>query len=207
LGTALAAGGGYLIYCGVNDLRRPYQGRVRVAFTILKDSKEIYNFLADSGNWAKFLYRIRLENRSPGRLRLSIDEPPGIDFESRVEITDQKEADFIAWASSEQMLEHRGVIRFKAAPDDRGTEVSVAMEYKAPSGPIAQALASLIGWNPEQVVRESLRRLKQLMEAGEIPTTQGQPVGARGLKGKAARVLYREPVAENVPETARLAGD
>lgn len=207
LGAALAAGGGYLVYCGIRDLRRPYQGRVRVAFTIAKPPQEIFDFVSNPGNWARFLYRIRLENRSAGRLRLSIDEPPGLDFESRIEITDEKPGEFVAWASAEQMLEHRGVIRLKPAPAERGTEVSVAMEYKAPSGPLSNAFASLIGWNPEQVVRESLRRLKQLMEAGEIPTTEGQPVGARGIKGKSKRVLYREPVSERETEPTRLAGD
>src|SRR5207237_1200764 len=104
----LGAGGGYLLYCGVSQLRRPYQGR------------------------------------------------------------------------------------FRKAPGNRGTEVSVALEYKAPGGAIARSLAALVGWEPEQVVRESLRHLKQLTEAGEIPTTAGQPVGRRGMKGAALRVLYRE---------------
>lgn len=205
-GAALAAGGGYLLYCGATDLRRPYQGRVRVAFTIAKSREEIYDFIAHPENWPRFLYRIGLEKAGPERLRLSIDEPADLDFESRIEITDQKPPEYVAWLSAEQMLEHRGVIRFKPA-GERGTEVSVAMEYKAPTGPVARSLASLIGWSPEQVVRETLRRLKQLMEAGEIPTTQGQPVGARGLKGKAERVLYREPAVEEAPEPIRLAGD
>jgi len=55
-------------------------------------------------------------------------------------------------------------------------------------------------------VRESLRRLKLLMEAGEIPTTAGQPVGSRGLSGVTKRVIYREPQTEAAAET-RLAGD
>jgi hypothetical protein len=82
----------------------------------------------------------------------------------------------------------------------------VALEYKAPTGPISRAAALFAGLDPEQLVREGLRQIKQLMEAGEIPTTVGQSVGGRGLKGTAKRVLFRErPVAEFEPE--RLAGD
>ena len=207
LGAALAACGGYLTYCGVTDLRRPYQGRVRVGFTIAKDPRQVYDFVANPQNWKKFLHAIHLESRGNGRLRLSIGKPAGIDLESRVEITDHSPGEYIAWASAEQMFEHRGVIRFDKAPDARGTELKVALEFKAPTGPIARSLASLAGWDPEQIVRESLRHIKQLLEAGEIPTTAGQPVGNRGLKGAAMRVMFREGPAEDAVEQTRLAGD
>ena len=207
LGTALAGGGAYLLYCGVEDFRRPYQGAVRVSFTIQKDRQEVYDFASNPENWHRFMHAIRVENRGNQNFVLSIGKPAGIDFESNIEITDQQAGDHIAWASAEEMLAHRGVIRFKQAPGDRGTEVSVALEYKAPAGPIAQALASLVGWGPEQVVRESLRHLKQLLEAGEIPTTTGQPSGARGVRGAAKRIMFREGPSEQAVEQTRLAGD
>jgi uncharacterized membrane protein len=100
-------------------------------------------------------------------------------------------------------LQHRGVIHFRPAPSDRGTEISFAAEYRAPAGPVGRGLASLVGWDAEQLVRESLRHIKQLLEAGEIPTTLGQPSGARGVKGKALRVVY----CERADEEMRLAGD
>ena len=34
---------------------------------------------------------------------------------------------------------------------------------------------------PQMMVREDLRRFKQLLEAGEIPTTEGQPSGRRNI--------------------------
>jgi uncharacterized membrane protein len=104
------------------------------------------------------------------------------------------------------MVEHRGVVHFKKAPGDRGTEVSVALEYKAPTGPISRSLAMMAGFDPEQIVREGLRRIKQLMEAGEVPTTDGQSVGTRGIRGTAKRMMLRErPVIDAQPQ--RLAGD
>jgi uncharacterized membrane protein len=206
-GVVLASAGGYLLYCGIEDMRRPYQGRVRVSFTISKDPNAVYDFVTDPQNWKKFLHVIQLESRGAGRLSLAIGKPAGIDFESRLEVTDQKPGEYIAWASEEQMLEHRGVIRFDKAPGARGTQVGVAVEFKAAAGPVARSLAALVGWSPEQIVRESLRHLKQLLEAGEIPTTVGQPVGKRGLKGAAMRIIYREGPSEDAIEQARLAGD
>lgn len=206
-GSALGAAGGYLLYCGVRDFQRPYQGRVRVSYTIGKDRKEVYDFASNPQNWAKFVHAIQVENRGDSHFAILLGKPAGIDFESKVEITDQQAGEHIAWASAEQMLEHRGVIRFKPASGNRGTEVSVALEYKAPAGPIARGLATLVGWSPEQVLRESLRHLKQLMEAGEIPTTAGQPSGARGIRGKAKRIMFREGPSEQAVEQTRMAGD
>jgi uncharacterized membrane protein len=204
---AAGAGGGYLMYRGITELRRPLQGRVRKSFTIVKTADEIYGFMSEPSNWNRFLHAIRLEQEDDDRMRLRFGEPAGLDLSSRVIITDHRPADYIAWASDEKAFEHRGVIRFREAPGDRGTEVSVALEYKAPAGPLARGLASLVGWDPEQVVTESLRHLKQLMEAGELPTTAGQPVGERGVKGAAMRLLYREGPTEDATQQVRLAGD
>ena len=102
----------------VNDLRKPYQGRVRVGFTIAKDQQEVYDCVVDPQNWGKFLHAIQLQSRGDGRLRMTIGKAAGIDFDSRVEITEQKPGEYIAWASAEQMLEHRGVMHFSRCSDE-----------------------------------------------------------------------------------------
>ncbi len=38
-------------------------------------------------------------------------------------------------------------------------------------------VAKLFGEEPTQQVQDDLRRFKQVMEAGEVPTTDGQPTG------------------------------
>ena len=205
-GAASGALGAYLLYRGVRDFQQPYQGRVRISFTIGKDRQEVYDFASNPENWSKFMHAVQVENRENGRFVLSLRMGEN-SFESDAEVTDRRSGEHIAWASAGQVIEHRGVVRFRPAPGNRGTEVSVALEYKSPAGPIARGLASLAGWNPEQVVRESLRHLKQLLEAGEIPTTDGQPSGARGVQGKAKRILFREGLGEHGLEEARMAGD
>lgn len=205
-GAAVASGGGYLLYCGVSDLRRPYQGKVRVAFTINKSPQEVYEFVRNPENWRQRLRASTFERDGDNNLCLRVGGKDGLAVKSRAQITDEKPAEYIAWASDEQMVEHRGVVHFKRAPGDRGTELSVALEYKAPTGPVSRALSALAGLDPEQLLREALRQIKQLMEAGEIPTTNGQPVGARGVRGAAKRILFRErPAVEMQPQ--RLAGD
>ena len=55
------------------------------------------------------------------------------------------------------------------------------MQYSPPGGKVGNAVAWFFGQEPSQTVREDLRRFKQLMEAGEIPTTSGQPKGKSRL--------------------------
>jgi len=210
-GAGFAAGGGYLLYCVASDLRRPYQGSVRVGFTIAKLPQEVYEFVRNPQNWKIGVPGVELEPDANGGLSVRFGDGDRCSLNTRVAVTEEKPGEYIAWASDIHMIEHRGVVHFKQAPGGRGTELSVAMEYKAPTGPISRSLAMMAGFDPEQIVREGLRRIKQLMEAGEIPTTNGQPVGARGVRGVAKRVIFRERPARERPaidtQPQRLAGD
>lgn len=69
---------------------------------------------------------------------------------------------------------HAGTVRFEPAPGDEGTEVHVQVEYEAS---LTDKLARVFGKDPGSRVKQTLRRLKALLEAGEIPTITGQPVG------------------------------
>ena len=44
-----------------------------------------------------------------------------------------------------------------------------------PGGKVGAAVATLLGHGPSGVTKENLRRFKQLMETGVIPTITGQP--------------------------------
>jgi hypothetical protein len=55
--------------------------------------------------------------------------------------------------------------------------VSVSLQYDAPAGAVGVMLAKLFGKDPEQEIDAELHRLKNILEAGEIPTSKGQPTG------------------------------
>lgn len=69
-----------------------------------------------------------------------------------------------------------GNVRFERAPGGHGTVVRVELTYE-PVGTIATAVAALQGKAPGLQLQEDLRRMKQLIETGEITTTTGQPSG------------------------------
>jgi len=177
-----------------------------VSYTIGAPVEAVYAYVRDPGTWPRFLQGLGMESAGGDALKLTFGEPAGFKVISEARVTDEETGKFIAWCSGTGPLQHRGVVRFRPAPGERGTEISLAFEFQAPAGPVARAVAQFVGWDPEQVARESLRHLKELLEAGEIPTTNTQSVGARGFKGAALRVLYRETPAEGSTKT-RLAGD
>ena len=51
------------------------------------------------------------------------------------------------------------------------------MRYNPPAGSLGAAFAKLFGEEPDQQVNEDLHHFKQIMETGEVATTQGQPTG------------------------------
>ena len=55
--------------------------------------------------------------------------------------------------------------------------MTVELEYEPIAGSFGAMIAKLFGEEPAQQIEEDLRRFKQLMEAGEVPTTEGQPRG------------------------------
>ena len=51
------------------------------------------------------------------------------------------------------------------------------MDYNPPAGLVGAAVAKLFGEEPALQIEEDLRRLKQIMETGEVITTEGQSAG------------------------------
>lgn len=68
-----------------------------------------------------------------------------------------------------------GVARFVDAPGDRGTEVHVEMEYEP--GALGGAVQKLMGEEPLQLIKDDLRRFRQLLEVGEIVRSESTPGG------------------------------
>ncbi len=115
------------------------------------------------------------------------------------EITEDTPNQRIAWRSLPNSdVQTSGSVDFRPDPQGRGTFVSANVQYGLPGGPLTSGLAALFGKNPEFVVREDVRRFKQLLETGEVPTTRGQTHGPRGIHGHTEQVLFREKT--NLPD-------
>jgi uncharacterized membrane protein len=71
---------------------------------------------------------------------------------------------------------------FIPAPDGESTEVHVLLAYDIPGGKLGTAVAKYFGEEPGQQLDDDLRRLKQVMEAGEVVRSDGAPGGKRARR-------------------------
>ena len=171
-----------------SNLRRGYVAPdvyIERSIIVNKTPEECYNFWRDLRNIPSFTRR--LEKVTPIDERSShwiMKVPGGRDLEWISELTEDKPGERLRWRSAQGApVEHAGSVSFKRAPGNRGTMVTAGMHYPAPGGAAGAALARFLGPDPFAEVRENLRRFKQLIETGEIPTTAGQPSGRRSLLG------------------------
>jgi uncharacterized membrane protein len=106
--------------------------------------------------------------------------PGGQRVSWEAEIVSDVPGELIGWRTLEgSELISAGSVAFKAAGQNRGTELRVRLQYQPPAGRAGAAIAWLMGRSPAQSIRDDLRRFKAFIEAGEIPTTEGQPSGHR----------------------------
>lgn len=109
-------------------------------------------------------------------------------------ITDEPDR-LIAWRSAPgAQVRHEGMVRFLPAPGDRGTEVHVDLTYAPPAGPLGVALAKVTGREPSQQISEDLRRLKQILETGQVIRSEAM-AGGRRFRQRPAQPLGERPPA------------
>ena len=159
---------------------------VHTSLVINSTPDEIYGFWRKLENLPRFMSHLESvteldERRSEWSARL----PGGMQLRWQSEIVEDQPGRLLSWrtiAGSE--INHVGSVRFEPAPGDKGTQVHVEIYYGMPGGSTAARAAQLVSVAPEAMVLEDLRRLKQLIETGEIATTRGQPTGVRSMIGR-----------------------
>jgi uncharacterized membrane protein len=135
----------------------------------------LYQFWRNLENLPKFMSHLQ-SVRNLGNLRSHwvARGPLGVGVSWDAEIITERENELIGWRSLPgSAVDNAGSVHFRRGPGGRGTEVKVTLKYDPPAGKVGAAVARLFGSAPEQEIQDDLRRLKQLMETGEVPTTQG----------------------------------
>ena len=158
--------------------------QAQYAVTIDRSPEELYRFWRNYQNLPSFMSDIesveRLDSEGGTRERSHWNArgPGGTRIEWDAEITEDRPGQLLAWRSiGESSVEHAGVVRFLPEPGGRGTILAVSMNYDPPGGILGAAVAKISGHDPHAQLKVDLRRLKQIMELGELVTTEGQPAG------------------------------
>jgi uncharacterized membrane protein len=143
---------------------------VQQSITIGRPPEEIYRFWRDFQNLPRFMEHLESvqvidERRSHWKVRA----PAGSSVEWDASIVEDRPNEAIVWRSeSTADVPNRGTVRFKPAPGNRGTEIHVSLQYEPPGGRLGALVAKLFGEEPAQQVNADLRRLKQVIETGEV---------------------------------------
>jgi uncharacterized membrane protein len=153
--------------------------RVAQAVTINRSPEDLYRFWRDLQNLPRFMKHLESVRETGNRRSHWVAKAPaGRTVEWDAEITEDRPNELIAWRSLKGAgVDNIGSVRFERAPGGRGSIVRVEMRYNPPAGALGAAVARLFGENPEWQVKDDLRRFKQVIETGEIITTEGQPAG------------------------------
>jgi uncharacterized membrane protein len=154
-------------------------GRYAVAgrtVTINKPRAEVFAFWRDFGNLPHFMSHVKAVETQGDLTRWTIEGPFGRDFRLETRIVDDREGEQIAWRSTEASdIDTEGKVMFRDAPGGRGTQVEAIISYVPPAGEIGRWVAKVLQAEPALQSRRELKRLKMLMEAGEIATNATRP--------------------------------
>jgi uncharacterized membrane protein len=190
-GVAIATAGGLLSYAGAKAGARQRELIARSSILLNCTPDEAYQFWSKFENLPLFMRHLESvtlleENRS----RWTAIGPFGKRITWDAEIAFDRAGDVIAWRSlPESEIYVDGIVKFRNAPANRGTIITVVVVYQPPAGALGGALSKLLGKDPSFMMRQDLRRLKALIEAGEIPTIEGQSHGPRSAVTAAARLI------------------
>ncbi|MFL6076254.1 MAG: SRPBCC family protein [Mycobacteriales bacterium] len=182
--------------------RRPRE--IHRAVTVRRPATEVYDFWRDPAALAGAVDRIAgIEVIDERRSRWTVTGPGGTPLSWEAEVTEEVPGELIAWRAAGggdgHAFGHEGRLELRPAPADQGTELHVRVAFDQPGGPVGAAVAAVSGEDPDQLVRQALRQVKQVLEGGEVIRTEGQPAGRSGLGEKATRLADHRLAAGGRP--------
>jgi uncharacterized membrane protein len=144
--------------------------QARTAVTIKRPVEEVYGYWRQLTNLPRFMLHLEaVEPTGDGRSHWTARAPAGRTVEWDAEVVEDAPNERIAWRSLEgSQVTNSGSVRFTPAPGGGGTEVRVELAYGPPGGALGKVVAKLFGEEPQQQITDDLRRLKQVLETGEV---------------------------------------
>ena len=190
-GYLLSAVGGALVWRGFilrkgsdrEQVSVPYGRGIRVekSVTINATPEQLYAFWRNFENLPRFMHNLEaVQVHDAKRSHWVAKGPAGTTADWEAEIINEIPNELIGWRSVDgSKVDNAGSVHFTPAAGGRGTEVKVVLRYDPPAGLLGATVSKILGEDPAMNVQEDLRRLKMLVETGELATTAGQPTGKK----------------------------
>ncbi|APX96747.1 SRPBCC family protein [Natronorubrum daqingense] len=161
---------------------RAREPTVERSITVGKPAEELESYWRDPEHLSRivgtFAEVSQPDDEDGDRHRWQVDAPFGRRFEWDSRLVDEQPGSRLTWQSlSGAPIPYEATVRFRSAPDDRGTEVSLEVRYDPPGGQLGNAVMQRLGVVPESLVGTSLRRFKTLAETGDLPSLETNPSG------------------------------
>lgn len=151
------------------------------SITVGKPADELYETWRDPETFSRVMGHFAEVTSADGdRFHWTVHGPRGreISWESRT--VAEVPGEFVQWETTgDAMVPNQGSVRFRPAPGDRGTEVTLSVRFDPPGGTLGRAALERLEIAPKTLAATALRRFKSLVESGEIQTLKENP-SARG---------------------------
>ncbi len=194
IGLGVAGVGAGLLYAGLQQNRllegnlkqrllntmASHTTEVRSSITIDRPVDEVFGYWRKLSNLPRCMRHIQAIERIDDTHWHWKARVPKSDMtvEWDAEIIEEIENELIVWRSVKgSELHNEGMIEFRSGPERNSTQIHAQIVYFPPAGKVGQTIGRFLGGLTQQVIKEDLRRFKQLMETGEVPTIEGQPSG------------------------------
>lgn len=140
--------------------------------TIAAPAAQLFAMWRDASQLPRFMRKVQtVEEGEDGIWRWIIGGPAEAEVHLRTRIVEEREDEFLAWRSvGGSEIEAEGKVMFREAPGGRGTVVEAIIAYQPPGGTLGHWIAKAFGADPAAHGRHVLKRLKMLVETGEIAT-------------------------------------
>ena len=158
------------------------------AVTIGKPRHEVFAFFRDFTNLARFMENIeRIDVIDATHSHWVVKAPADHQVEWDSVLTAEEPGRQLAWETGpDAEVKNRGRVEFRDAPSGRGTEIHATIVYEPPGGALGKVIATLFQKEPGMQAHRDLRRLKMLLETGEIATTEYPDAAPRFKKSDAS---------------------
>jgi uncharacterized membrane protein len=113
-----------------------------------------------------------------GRMRWTMPGRKGQNLSWETQLIEDRPGELQRWRSlPDAPVSNEGQVRFRPAPGDWGTEVTLRVRLAPTEGTSGGAAMKFLRTAPKLLAGQALHRFKSLAETGEIPTLERQPAG------------------------------
>lgn len=163
----------------VASVRQGEGSRVEKSVTVNRPVQDVYRFWRNFENLPRFMDHLEsVTVIDETRSHWVAKAPAGAKVEWDAVIHNEIENELLAWRSLPSAdVRNAGSVHFTPVGDGSQTEVRVVLSYEPPAGKVGAAVAKLLGEEPSKQIEDDLRRLKQVMEASDVPGNSRHPAG------------------------------